>query len=164
MKNTAIPAGSWFLELDFTNTVTAPAKTAAQEFCPQGNLRLLLDSQGRELSDKVSRELLDQQASFLDKKTARQILKQLRGPAQDLIHGAQDQARSWQERLVKAQQEKISETLQRELKRLEALKDVNPSVRESEIEALKERQATLLAATEQPQLSLTAIRILVNNH
>ncbi|MGM0906773.1 MAG: RNA polymerase-associated protein RapA [Pseudomonadota bacterium] len=164
LKNPAIPAGSWFLELDFASIVPAPKAAALQEFCPLQSLRLLFNGQGQELSAKVSRELLDQQSNFIDKKTARQILRQLRDAAQKLIQSGQQQARNWQQKqLEKVKQEAIA-ALQHERQRLLDLQKKNPSVRSSEIEAINWREEQITAALESPQLSLQAVRILVNNH
>ncbi|HAS15327.1 MAG TPA: hypothetical protein DCS01_08500, partial [Idiomarina abyssalis] len=54
--------------------------------------------------------------------------------------------------------------LQHERQRLLDLQKKNPSVRSSEIEAINWREEQITAALESPQLSLQAVRILVNNH
>ena len=164
LKNPAIPAGSWFLELDFASIVPAPKAAALQEFCPLQSLRLLFNGQGQELSAKVSRELLDQQFSFIDKKTARQILRQLRDPAQKIIQSGQQQAREWQQKQLDEVKQNALAALQYERTRLLELRQKNPSVRSSEIEAIDWREEQITAALESPQLSLQAVRILVNNH
>ncbi|MCA1768365.1 MAG: hypothetical protein LC639_09275, partial [Idiomarina sp.] len=48
--------------------------------------------------------------------------------------------------------------------RLLDLQQKNPSVRTSEIEAVNWREEQIKSALERPQLSLQAVRILVNNH
>ena len=164
LKNPAIPAGSWFLELDFASIVPAPKAAALQEFCPLQSLRLLFNGQGQELSAKVSRELLDQQSNFIDKKTARQVLRQLRDAAQKLIQSGQQQARKWQQEQLEQVRQEATAALQHERQRLLDLQKKNPSVRSSEIEAINWREEQITAALESPQLSLQAVRILVNNH
>jgi len=164
LNNKALPEGAWFMEVDFSAQINAPQSAVAQEFFPLQNHRILLDSQGRELTSKVPRDALTKQADFMDKKTSRQILKQLRDITKSHLEVARSSAEAWLEQQSAAIGSRISENLGKELERLTKLKQRNPSVRESEIEAIKMRQQTLLEALKQPQLSLFAVRILVNHH
>jgi len=58
-------------------------------------------------------------------------------------------------------QRKLKAGLDEELARLVALQAVNPSVRDSEIEALRQQREDGLAALEKAALRLEAIRVLV---
>ncbi|MGM0480921.1 MAG: RNA polymerase-associated protein RapA [Pseudomonadota bacterium] len=162
IKNSALPAGAWFLELDYVADVAAAPALAAQEFFPQQRLRVLLDSQGRELSAKVPRDTLTQQASFLDKKTARQIVRELRDTARTFIEQQQDTAEQWLTEQTATAQTKVQQRLEKQKQRLLWLKERNPSVRDDEIAAVDLRREQLQEALQQPNLSLYAIRILVN--
>jgi len=64
------------------------------------------------------------------------------------------------ERVAEAQR-KLKAGLEEELARLVALQAVNPSVRDSEIEALRQQREDGLAALEKAALRLEAIRVLV---
>ncbi len=162
LQNKALPAGAWFLELDYVTEVPRSDNIAAQEFYPQQRLRILLDSQGRELSDKVPRDALTQQASFLDKKTARQIVRQLRDSAQQFIQQQQPTAEAWLQQRIEQACEQAQQRLSQQKQRLVALKEKNPAVRDDEINAIDARQTAVMQALKQPTLSLFAIRILVN--
>ncbi|MGM0525057.1 MAG: RNA polymerase-associated protein RapA [Pseudomonadota bacterium] len=162
LQNKALPAGAWFLELDYVAELAAPPAIAAQEFFPQQRFRQLFDSQGRDLSNKVPRDALTQQASFLDKKTARQIVKQLRNTAQSYIQQHQPATEQWLQGKIADAKQEATEQLQKQKQRLIDLQQQNRSVRDAEIEAVENRLELLLKALEQPSLSLYAIRILVN--
>ena len=56
---------------------------------------------------------------------------------------------------------RLSAELDEELARMTALKAVNPSVRDSEIEALRKQRDDGLALMEKAALRLEAIRVLV---
>ena len=86
---------------------------------------------------KVPRDALTKQADFMDKKTSRQILKQLRDITKSHLEVARSSAEAWLEQQSAAIGSRISENLGKELERLTKLKQRNPSVRESEIEAIK---------------------------
>ncbi len=64
------------------------------------------------------------------------------------------------ERVAQGQQ-RLKASLDEELARLTALQAVNPSVRDSEIEALRKQREEGLAALEKAALRLEAIRVLV---
>lgn len=162
LQNKALPAGAWFLELDYVADIAAPAQLSAQEYFPQQRLRILLDGQGRDLSDKVPRDALTQQASFLDKKTARQIVRQLRTAAQEMIQQQQSKAEHWLNDISGTATDRARQELQQQQQRLEQLKAHNPAVRQQEIDAVSQRAEQLQEALQTPLLSLFAIRILVN--
>lgn len=162
MKNKALAAGTWFVELTFSSQLVTTSDLVAHEFYPHQAMRVLLDSQGRELTARVNASAFDKQLQFIDKKQARALLQQLRPQIQQLITQAWQPAQQQQQQLLAQAQAKISAELGQQLQRLHELKQRNPAVRESEIEALQVRQQRLLSALEQPQLQLDSARIIVN--
>ncbi|WP_411360126.1 SNF2-related protein [Pseudidiomarina salilacus] len=162
MKNKALAAGTWFVELTFSSQLVTSSDLVAHEFYPHHAMRVLLDSQGRELTARVNAGAFDKQLQFIDKKQARALLQQLRPQIQQLITQAWQPAQQQQQQLLAQAQAKISAELGQQLQRLHELKQRNPAVRESEVEALQERQQRLLSALEQPQLQLDSARIIVN--
>ena len=73
--------------------------------------------------------------------------------AEELKGGIVDKARA-----------QMAQTLQQDLDRLEALKAVNPNVRDSELDYLRNLQAELHHLIDQTQLKLDAIRFIVVTH
>jgi ATP-dependent helicase HepA len=162
MQNKGLAAGTWFVELTFSSQLVTSSDLVAHEFYPHHAMRVLLDSQGRELTARVNASAFDKQLQFIDKKQARALLQQLRPQIQQLITQAWQPAQQQQQQLLAQAQAKISAELGQQLQRLHELKQRNPAVRESEIEALQVRQQRLLSALEQPQLQLDSARIIVN--
>ena len=95
MLNRALPAGAWFTELTFSNLVMAPKHLVAKEFIRAKLFRVLLDSQGRDLSEKVAANALDSQFKFIDKKQGRILVKQLRREASRPSKGFAEQQQQW---------------------------------------------------------------------
>lgn len=89
-------------------------------------------------------------------------MKQLRSDCQQLISEAWALAEQQQQSAIDAGQAALSDTLSAQLQRLQELQQRNPQVRPAEIEAIRERQTTLQHAIAQPQLSLDALRLIVN--
>lgn len=162
LQNRALAAGAWFIELHFSSVVLAPKQLAVQEFYPHHSLRVLLDGQGRDLTPKVAPGVLDKQLQFLDKKQARLLLKQLRAECQQAIQTAWKPAEELQQKELTQASEQVNATLNQELNRLLKLKQSNPLVRDSELEALTQRRDALIEAFKQPLLQLDSVRIMVN--
>lgn len=162
MQNKALPAGAWFVELHFSSQLTTPANLVAQEFYPQQSLRVLLDSQGRDLTARVAAPALDQQLQFFDKKQARQLLQQLRQALQQHISAAWPHAEKQQKDCLRQAQQQLEQTMAAAQQRLQELKQRNPAVRQAEVDALAEREQQLQQALQQPLLQLDSVRVMVN--
>ncbi|WP_417659802.1 SNF2-related protein [Pseudidiomarina sp.] len=162
MQNRALPAGAWFIELHFSSFAMAPKQLVMSEFYPRHSFRVLLDSNGRDLTDKVAAGVLDKQLQFIDKKQARQLLKQLRSACQKAIQTAWKPAELCQQHQLEQARHHVREAMSSQQQRLIKLRERNPMVRDSEIEAVASRQQGLLEALEQPVLQLDSVRVIVN--
>ncbi|MDN7125242.1 DEAD/DEAH box helicase family protein [Pseudidiomarina sp. 1APP75-32.1] len=163
IQNRALPAGSWFVELTFSSQLTAPAHLVAQEFYPQQAIRVLLDSQGRDLTSRVQANAFDKQLQFIDKKQSRALLQQLRQTIQQHIQSAWQPAETQQQALIAQAAERLEQRMAAAQQRLQQLQQRNPAVRQSEVDALNSRQQQLTAALRQPMLQLDSVRIVVNS-
>lgn len=162
MQNRALPAGAWFVELNFSSQLAAAPALVASEFYSHQRLRVLLDSQGRDLTQRVAAAALDQQLQFVDKKQGRQLLQQLRQALQQHIKKAWPLAEKQQQQLIEAAQQQLQQRMQQAQQRLHELKQRNPAVRQAEVDALDEREQQLTKALEQPLLQLDSVRLMVN--
>ena len=108
-------------------------------FLPPTPIRLLLDKAGNDLAAKVSFEALSRQLTPIN----RHLASKLVGASQALIHGLIAQGETLAAprvaEITAAAQARMSQALDGELQRLQALQAVNPSVRASELQHLVER-------------------------
>ncbi|CAI8152959.1 MAG: RNA polymerase-associated protein RapA [Pseudidiomarina mangrovi] len=162
LKNRALPAGSWFLEVFFSSVAVAPAPAVAAEFYPRQTLRVLLDSQGRDLSTKVGSQGFDSQLQRVDKQTARGLLKQLRPQWQQLLKQAWGPAEQQQQQLAAGALKQLEGELDRAQQRMQQLLQRNPQAPAVELAALQQRRQQLLQGITQPLLQLDAVRLVVN--
>ncbi len=163
LQNRALPAGSWFLEVFFSSVAVAPASAVAAEFYPRQTLRVLLDSQGRDLSSKVNSQAFDGQLHSVDKQTARGLLKQLRARWQELLKQAWAPAEQQQQQLAQQALQHLERDLDRAQQRMQQLLQRNPNAPAVELAALQLRRQQLLQGIEQPLLQLDAVRLVVNS-
>jgi ATP-dependent helicase HepA len=164
LKNEALPVGTFFLECLFTVEATAPAHLQLGRYLPTTPIRILVDKNGNNLADKVSEQVLDKQLSPVKKQMALQLIKALKSQIAPLVakaetHGAQHIV-DIQKKSLTAMQNKLS----LEQQRLTALKAINPSVRQEEIDFISQQQDELSHYIDKAQLTFEAIRMIVVTH
>ncbi|MCJ8213410.1 RNA polymerase-associated protein RapA [Aeromonas veronii] len=162
LKNKALPIGSILLELIFV--AESAAHPQLYRFMPPTPIRLLMDKNGQNLGEKVAFDAFNRQLTPVN----RHLGSKLVTASQPLIHGLIGKGQAIAEELkagiVDKARAQMAQTLQQDLDRLEALKAVNPNVRDSELDYLRNLQAELHHLIDQTQLKLDAIRFIVVTH
>ena len=164
LKAEALPVGTFFLECIFTVEATAPAHLQLGRYLPTTPIRILVDKNGNDLGDKVSEAVLDKQLTPVKKIMALQLIKALKSQIAPLVtkaelHGGQ-QISAIQEKALRSMQNKLGQ----EQQRLTALKAINPSVRQEEIDFLAHQQDELSHYIDKAQLTFEAVRMIVVTH
>ncbi|MBL4823583.1 MAG: RNA polymerase-associated protein RapA [Colwellia sp.] len=164
LKTEALPVGTFFLECIFTVEATAPAHLQLGRYLPTTPIRILVDKNGNDLGNKVSEAVLDKQLTPVKKLMALQLIKALKAQIAPLVtkaeaHGEQ-QISAIQEKALKSMQSKLGQ----EQQRLTALKAINPSVRQAEIDFLAHQQDELSHYIDKAQLTFEAVRMIVVTH
>ncbi|HHQ4457168.1 TPA: RNA polymerase-associated protein RapA [Aeromonas hydrophila] len=162
LKNKALPIGSILLELIFV--AESAAHPQLYRFMPPTPIRLLMDKNGQNLGEKVAFDAFNRQLTPVN----RHLGSKLVTASQPVIHGligkGQAIAEELKDGIVDKARAQMAQTLQQDLDRLEALKAVNPNVRDSELDYLRNLQAELHHLIDQTQLKLDAIRFIVVTH
>ncbi|SEL82227.1 ATP-dependent helicase HepA [Colwellia chukchiensis] len=161
LKNPALPAGTFFIECIFTLAAIAPSKLQLGRYLPTTPVRILVDKNGNDLADKVSEAVLDQQLTPVKKQVALQLVKALRSQVAPLVakaeQHAEQQIASIQQKALSAMQAAMDE----EYQRLTALKAINPSVRQQEIDFILMQKNALAEYIDKAQLNFEAVRLIV---
>lgn len=161
IKNKALKPGTVLLELLYVSEVVGPRKLQLGRFLPPAALRCLLDANGNDLAPKVGFETLNDQLESVPRASANKFVQAQRDVLAKQINDAEAKVMPRHvERVAEAKRRLIAE-LDEELARLVALQAVNPSVRDSEINALREQREQSLAMFDKAALRLEAIRVLV---
>ncbi|WP_275627378.1 RNA polymerase-associated protein RapA [Pseudomonas sp. 273] len=161
IKNKALKPGTVLLEMLFVSEAVAPRKLQLGRFLPPVALRCLLDANGNDLAARVAFETLHEQLESVPRASANKFVQAQRDVlAKQFSAGEAKVAPRHAERVEKARQQLVA-SLDEELARLTALKQVNPSVRDSELEALRTQRDESLALLDKASLRLEAIRVLV---
>lgn len=161
IKNKALPAGTYFLELIYVAETTAPKALQLGRYMPITPIRVLLDKAGNDLSEKVTYDSFSRQLSPIGRQTANKLVAALQGQIHTLISDAKPHAEAQMDALKTQAGQLAEEGLQQEITRLEALKRVNPSIREEEVEVLYSNKQQVSDYIKRAQLNLDAVRLIV---
>ena len=161
IKNKALKPGTVLLELIYVSEVVAPRSLQLGRYLPPAALRCLLDANGNDLSSRVAFDTLNEQLESVPRASANKFVQAQRDQLTPKINAGEAKiAPRHAERVAEAQRRLAADT-EEELARLTALQAVNPSVRESELIALRKQREQSLAMLEKAALRLEAIRVLV---
>ncbi len=161
IRNKGIKPGTLLLEAWFRVEVVAPKYLNLPACLPTLAVRVLLDGDGRDLSDKVAHDTLNRQVQPLDRSTARQVVKMQDEVIASRYHQAEKLAASRLPAMAATASEQFRQRMQREIDRLNALKAVNPAIRPQEIAHLEHLRDTGLKLLGQLHLVSDALRVIV---
>lgn len=164
LANKALPVGSFFVELIYIAEATAPAALQLGRYLPQTPVRLLLDKTGKDLAAKVPFENFNRQLKPVGRQTATKLVNALQSFIHPLLAGAEQQAVAQLHHLVTQAQQQMQQTLTADIERLQALRKVNPLVREAEITHLAAQRQQLSDSLQKARLKLDAIRLIIVSH
>ena len=161
--NKQLPAGTLLLEVIFVAETQAPLGLQLNRFLPPTPIRLLLDSKGNDLSDKVAFDTLQNKLKPLAKGLATNMLKRVRPLLEQMLVRAEALAANKANALIENARVKASEDLNAELFRLQALARVNKNIRADEITQLQENREETLKWLSTAGFRLDSVRVIVTN-
>ncbi|MNU82099.1 RNA polymerase-associated protein RapA [compost metagenome] len=161
IKNKALKPGTVLLELLYVSEVVAPRSLQLGRYLPPAALRCLLDANGNDLSSRVSFETLNDQLESVPRASANKFIQAQRDQLTPRINAGEDKIYPRHAERVAEAQRRLAADTDEELARLTALQAVNPTVRDSELVALRKQREQGLAMLDKAALRLEAIRVLV---
>ena len=161
IKNKALKPGTVLLELLYVSEVVAPRALQLGRYLPPLALRCLLDANGNDLAHKVAFETLNDQLESVPRASANKFVQAQRDSLNPLINAGEEKTAPRHLARVEEAKRRLAAETDEELARLTALQAVNPSVRDSELDALRQQREQGLAMLDKAALRLEAIRVLV---
>ena len=161
VKHNQLKAGQFLLELLFVVECSAPAELQIGRFLPHTPLRILIDPHAKNLSTLISHEALQEVENPFDKAQIAQFLNSQRTPIQDLIKKAEQAAHQEMQGVIASAAKLMIGVMTAEIKRMVRLKKVNPSIKDHEIEQLKEMTMLAHESIQEAQLRLDAVRFII---
>ncbi|MCL1038462.1 RNA polymerase-associated protein RapA [Shewanella submarina] len=164
LKNKALPAGTLFLELVYLAEASAPKASQVHRYLPPTPIRVLLDKTGNNLSANVNYDNFDRQLSAVNRHIGSKLVNASQTLMHPLLAKADEVAKVELDTLLDGARDTMTTQLTAELERLEALKAVNPNIREEELDYLRDQMVELKRYLDDCALQLDAIRLVLVSH
>ncbi|WP_375752420.1 RNA polymerase-associated protein RapA [Vibrio sp. HN007] len=164
LKNKALPVGTILLELVYVVDAQAPKRSGISRYLPKTPIRLMMDARGNDLSSQVEFESFNRQLSPVNRHIASKLVSSVQGDVHKLIDSAEKLVVDKVEAVRNRAQTGMSESLNSELERLQALKAVNPNIRDEEIQAIDDQIKELTGYISKAQVQLDSLRLIVVSH
>ncbi|MGC9404411.1 RNA polymerase-associated protein RapA [Vibrio genomosp. F10] len=164
LKNKALPVGTLLLELIYVVDAQAPKRSGITRFLPQTPIRLMMDGRGNDLSAQVEFDSFNRQLSPVNRHLASKLVSSVQNEVHGLIEAGDNLVAEKVEAVREQAQKEMSASLNGELERLQALKAVNPNIRDEEIEAIDAQIKELTVYISKAQVQLDSLRLIVVSH
>lgn len=164
LKNKALPVGTILLELVYVVDAQAPKKSGISRFLPPTPIRMMMDGRGNDLSAQVEFEGFNRQLSPVNRHLASKLVTSVQADVHRLIEAGNGAV---EEKLTVVREEAhkaMYASLNGELERLQALKAVNPNIRDEEIDAIESQISELDEYINKAQVQLDSLRLIVVSH
>jgi len=163
LKLKGVEPGTMLLEVLFTVNCVAPRDLQVERFLALNPVRLLVDARGKDLADLVPHERLNQLIEKVKKSTALAIIKQVSADVEAKMALASKLAESRLRKILEQAEDSMRSTLQSELDRLIALRAVNPTIRQEELDHLGHRIEQCAIHIRHANLQMQALRLIITN-
>ena len=164
LKNKALPVGTLLTELVYVVEAQAPKHLQLTRFLPPTPIRLLMDTKGTNLAGKVEFESFNRQLNAVNRHTASKLVNAVQQDVHAILTQGEESVVSEARAVIDAARAEANEKLGAELSRLNALKAVNPNIRDDEVEALESNREQVLESLDQANWRLDALRLIVVTH
>ena len=161
LKNKALKPGTMLLEAIYVVETSGEKALQLARYLPATPIRSLIDPSLNDLAGKVAFDTLNAQLQPIKKGVAKKLVKAQREPILTMLSRAEESAKKAVQPIVSEACQNLLKDVTEEIKRLAALKAVNPNVRDEEIEHLKLRAAQGHQCLQKAMLRLDALRLMV---
>jgi len=153
--------GSLLAECHFLMEFSDDYKLNSHRYFPNASVVVVIDESGEDHAMKLNLDFLSGQIQVVDRDTAIKVVKARQTELSNMLARAELMADKQVPGLVAAARDQGRETLGREIDRLQALKKVNPGVRDAEIDFFKDQLDHFEKALTHARLRLDAVRVMV---
>lgn len=161
IKLPPLQPGTILLESIYLLRCVAPKYLQAERYISQAMVRVLVDSKGNDLSEVIQTEHLNKLGEKVPLRNGQELIRQTRAQLESMVSKAREIALPRQKDLVDQAIAQMHQRQHAEIERLQALRQVNPNIREEEIAMLKEQTEQLSQLLQDATLEPEAIRIAV---
>jgi ATP-dependent helicase HepA len=161
MKLAPFKVGALLLETVFTISCPAPPALQLHRYLPLTMTRIVIDNKGNDLSEVLTEKHFNKLGQPVRKHTAQEFIRHTRAKIVTMITHAEQLAAKLESSMIDTARTQMQDLQQSELKRLKALAEVNPNIRQDEIDHLVAETDELEHYLSSAHLKLEALRVAV---
>ena len=161
VRHNAYPAGTLLLECHFILLGVAPSRLQLSRFLPPTTLRRVIDANGGDCTTQFPAENLALIPTELDKTTRGKIIRARQDELRQMLQQAEEQVSADAEKVLESATQRMRTVMDNTIARMQHLAQINPNVRDSEIEALQAQRNALENHIRQVQPALDSVRLLI---
>jgi len=154
-------AGSLLIECLYTLESASSDSLQTSRYLPPTTIRVVVDQQGKAFKPDIPHGFINQYSEKVDGKTANQIVRAYKDIMKNMLDASQQLAEQQAPAILQTAHDKTRQTLAKEIERLQALQQVNPNVRDEEIDFFQQQWQALNDILDNADLRLDALRVIV---
>lgn len=154
-------AGTILLEAVFVPSCPAPPALQLHRYLPLTMNRIVVDSKGNNLSELLTEKHFNKLGQRVRKLAAQDFIRHTRPKIVEMIKHAEQLATNQEDSIIKTAKTRMQQVQESELERLRTLSEVNPNIRQEEIEFLAAQTDELKHYLASTHLKLEAVRLAV---
>jgi ATP-dependent helicase HepA len=153
--------GTLLLECLYTLYAIAENRMQTGHHLPPTTLRVVTDLQGRDHGERLSHAHIASTRETVPPDTAARVIRGYQQPLRDMLAASEQLAQQRTPEILGVARTHLQQNLATEINRLQALRRVNPNVRDEEITHLEQQLAHGMRALDAASLRLDALRVLI---
>ena len=161
VKFKKLKPGTLLLECLFVLDTASTHNIQSQRYLPPTTIRTLLDNAGNDHSHVLSHETIKQANQPIAYETAKTIIRGHTPLIRTMLEQSTAHAQQQAPKVLDAAHQQTKHTLEKEINRLKELKQVNPNIRDEEIEFFNQQWHALNKVLDEANIRLDALRIVI---
>ena len=161
LETDVFKAGTLLLEALFVVNCVSGRQLQTSRFIAESHHRLVIDERGKQHQEILPEPLFNKFAGRIPRATAQELIRHARGQITGLIEHAEKAVIEPQQRIREKALAAMHAELEAEQQRLQALAQVNPNIRQQEVDFLTQRRAQLADSIQSAELRLDAVRVAI---
>jgi ATP-dependent helicase HepA len=153
--------GTLLLECLYTLCVITGRHMQTGRHLPPTTQRIVIDMNGRDHSERLTHALIGRTRETVPTETAARVIRAYQQPLRDMLKAGERLVQRRTPGILAAARTHLRQSLTTEIHRLQALRRVNPNVRDEEIAHLEQQLVHGMTALESASLRLDALRVLI---
>ena len=158
-----LAAGQYLLECLFLVECSAPLNLQLNRFLPATPIRILIDQNRQDLTAQFQHNELLDVPEKIDTEQISAFISSEHNNINAMIASAGQKAEINMQKIINLAQAEMLRVLAREIKRLDALRQVNPGIKPEEITALKDKAIDSHEYIKAAKLRLDAVRFIISS-